>query len=166
MKPQPVWIASGESLPRCQALHAAPSVKLGIVGITSLKPRLPAATRPVPRGPNSHLWQLTIRKSHPSDSIVMSWLPKPWTPSSTNSTWSGSSRDALIPATASAIFRAGILRPLEECTQVSASTRVSGLIAVAMRSTSAASVISSMSSNSGMRRTVAPARRAASRVAS
>src|SRR5207244_4595361 len=104
--------------PESQAPYALLS-KLGIVGDTSAQdPRCPQ-TRPVPRGPNSHLWQPATRKSTPSSSGVAASTPKPWTPSRQNRICSPESRLPFFSATTAAISRTGSFTPVDECTHVS-----------------------------------------------
>src|SRR5436309_10822410 len=74
--------------------------------------------------PEHPLVASATKKSQPNSGRVVPSTPRPWTPSTQNSTRSRSSRSALIGLSASAIARSGSFTPVQECTQVTASTRV------------------------------------------
>lgn len=63
---------------------------------------------------------------------VMSSTPKPCTPSTQNSTRRSGERRALTVFTTSEMARTGVFTPVPECTQVSATTRVVGVMACSM----------------------------------
>ena len=86
-------------------------------------------TRPVPRGPNSHLWVPVARKSQPRSGRSTSTAAKPCTPSTQSTICSGRSRVRLTSATAAPISAIGSRTPVLECTQVIATTRVREVIA-------------------------------------
>ena len=73
---------------------------------------------PVPRGPNSHLWVPADRKSQPRSGRSTSTAAKPCTPSTQSSA---------RPSIASLISWMGSRTPVEECTQVTATTLVRGV---------------------------------------
>ncbi len=79
-----------------------------------------AQTRPVPRGPNSHLWQPLTKKSQPSDATGSGSTPKPCTPSTHNRICRPAGREAFARRTAAAICRIGSFSPVLECTHVTA----------------------------------------------
>ena len=120
-------------------------------------------TTPVPRGPNSHLWQPAASMSAPSWSKVTSSTPKPCTPSTQSSTFLCGSRPALTPRRAWAISGIGIFRPVELCTQVRARARVRSVIAPISRPTISPFVALAAWSNRLIFLTAAPLRRADSR---
>ena len=64
---------------------ARPS-KLGTVPVTSAQASRRPQTRPVPRGPNSHLWQPATRKSQPRAGTASGSTPRAWTASAQTST--------------------------------------------------------------------------------
>jgi hypothetical protein len=101
-----------------------PGVKVGIVGFSRSQARL--HTRPVPRGPRSHLWQPAT--STCTESNGSSTAARPCTPSSTISVSS---------PTAAAISRIGSRTPVPECTQVSASRPAPRGTALTIESTDA-----------------------------
>jgi beta-N-acetylhexosaminidase len=85
-------------------------------------------TSPVPRGPNSHLWQPATRKSQPRSGASAGSTPSAWTASAHTSTRSPGSRSRFSSPTAAVTSRSGSFTPVPEWTQVSASTRVRGPI--------------------------------------
>ena len=106
-----------------QAAKLSPSMKDGIVGLTSAQASERPQTMPVPRGPKSHLWQPETRKSQPRSGGCSGSTPKPCTASTQRSVLplpSSASRSAR----ASAIARIGSFTPVLECTQVTATAFV------------------------------------------
>ena len=61
--------------------------------------------------------------------------PNPWIPSTQSRTRANSSRPSLASATASAMSRSGSFTPLDECTHVTATARVRGVIPSAIAET-------------------------------
>ncbi|MNG18052.1 hypothetical protein D3C84_1020810 [compost metagenome] len=68
------------------------SLKVGMIGVTSLTSAERAQMIPVPRGPNIHLWVPAMKKSQCMSGKARSSTPKPCTPSTTYRMWSFSSR--------------------------------------------------------------------------
>ena len=137
--------------------------KDGMVGASRRQACGAAQTNPVPRGPNSHLWQPEASRSMPRLGRDASSTPKPCTPSTHRRMRSRSRRPRLACATAAAISRSGSFTPLEECTHVSASARVRGPSARDTAETIPSTDADSGSSYRRTRRTVTPSSSSRSR---
>ncbi|MNR47149.1 hypothetical protein D3C85_1662140 [compost metagenome] len=59
------------------------SLKVGMIGVTSLTSAERAQMIPVPRGPNIHLWVPAMKKSQCISGKSVFSTPKPCTPSTT-----------------------------------------------------------------------------------
>ncbi len=128
------------SAQRCSKLWYPPGVaatpgvseepNAGITGVRFVHAGRRPQIRPVPRGPNSHLWHPDTRKSAPSSSGVAVSAPNPCTPSTHSSVAS-----PFLALMASAIARIGSFTPVLECTQVTATIRVRGVRAADSRLT-------------------------------
>jgi len=93
---------------------------VGIVGTIRRQADGLPQMKPVPLGPNIHLWQPAMKKSQPSWGIVSASAPSPCTPSTHSRMRSGSLRLAFTFASASARARTGYFTPETEYTHVTA----------------------------------------------
>ena len=103
----------GPPAPFIHAAYARPS-KLGIVGSSRRHAADRPQSRPVPRGPKSHLWVPATKKSQPRSSKSTSSAPNAWTPSTHSRTRSFSSRRSFTVASADASRLIGSFSPVLE----------------------------------------------------